>query len=116
MFKYYIPINVRIHINPIWVRKQAIVPSKDLFELVHLWKPHLLPIKLAAVSPTPTVKIPLSKINNERLLVGIQSGKDKPQNKYKGVKEIKLSFSSANTENPCCNIFPRGGICKYLIN
>lgn len=111
----YLPQHVKPNIMQIWENMHATVPSTLFSVPNHLCKPHLLPTKLAVVSPIPTVSTPLSNINNVKLLVGIQRGNDRPQSKYIGVNESRQSFSSANTVNPCCKISPKGGMLKSRI-
>lgn len=102
-------------IMQIWQNMHAMVPSIVFSVSGHLCAPHLLPTKLAAVSPIPTVSTPLSNTISVKLLVGIQRGNDKPHNRYIGVNESKRSFSSTNAINPFCKISPKGGTFKNLI-
>lgn len=111
----YLPQHVRLNITQTWKNMHATVPSILFCVPNHLCKPHLLPTKLAAVSPIPTVNTPLSNTISVKLLVGIQRGNDRPQSKYMGVNESKESFSSANVANPCCKIPPKGGTFKNRI-
>lgn len=98
-----------------WQNVHARVPSILFSVPNHLCEPHLLPTKLAAVSPIPIVITPLSNTNSVKLLVGIQRGNDRPQSKYIAVNENKESFSSANATNPCCKTSPKGGMFKNRI-
>jgi len=116
MCKYQnLPQHVKPSIAQTWLRMHAMVPSTVFSVLGHLCAPHLLPMKLAAVSPIPTVSTPLSNVNSVKLLLGIQRGNDKPHSRYMGVNERKVSFSSTSKMNPWWKKSPKGGIFKSLI-